>query len=155
MENKNKMVSFRLRKITTEQFAIIESNFDGKSSSDINISTGLRFGVDVDKQMLSVSVLVNLSQCELQFIILEISCFFEILSEDWIEIYNKELNKVELGVDFARHIVMLTIGTIRGVLHSKTENTVFNKFFIPTLNVHDLVKEKIIIELPKQSVPNN
>ncbi|MHA8070235.1 hypothetical protein ACS6L2_13190 [Aquirufa ecclesiirivi] len=147
MTKDNIMVNFGLRKIATEQFAIIESNFDESSQSKINISTGLRFGVNTEKHMVSVTLAVNLSQEDRPFIILEISCFFEIQSDDWENLYNIELGKVELEIGFARHVVMLTIGTIRGVLHSKTENTVFNKFFIPTVDVDNLVKGNVVIKL--------
>ena len=149
MENDIKLIRFGLRKITTEQFAIIESNFVETISSDINMSTGLKFGVNAEKHMISVTVSVNFSQNEKHFIILEITCFFEILADDWLLIYNSDLNYVELEIGFARHVVMFTIGTIRGVLHSKTEGTNYNKFFIPTINVHDLIKENVCIDLPK------
>ena len=41
---------------------------------------------------------------------------------------------------------MLTIGTARGVLHSKTENTPYNKYLLPTLNVSDLVNNDLILK---------
>ena len=42
---------------------------------------------------------------------------------------------------------MLTIGTTRGVLHSKTENTPFNSFLLPTLNVNELVKKDVVFKV--------
>lgn len=42
---------------------------------------------------------------------------------------------------------MLTIGTARGVLHSKTENTTFNQFLLPTLNVNELVQKDVIFKI--------
>jgi hypothetical protein len=41
---------------------------------------------------------------------------------------------------------MLTIGTTRGVLHAKTEHTLFNQYLLPTINVNDIVKEAVEIE---------
>jgi hypothetical protein len=40
---------------------------------------------------------------------------------------------------------MLCVGTLRGVLHAKTENSVYNKFYLPTINVNDLVKTDIVL----------
>lgn len=42
---------------------------------------------------------------------------------------------------------MLTIGTARGVLHSKTESTPFNSFLLPTLNVNELVKKDVVFKI--------
>ncbi|WP_262906606.1 hypothetical protein [Tenacibaculum finnmarkense] len=36
---------------------------------------------------------------------------------------------------------MITVGTTRGVLHSKTDNTIFNEFILPTLNVSQMITE--------------
>lgn len=42
---------------------------------------------------------------------------------------------------------MLTIGTTKGVLHSKTENTTFNHFVLPTLNGNELVKNDVVFDI--------
>lgn len=49
---------------------------------------------------------------------------------------------------------MLTIGTTRGVLHSKTENTPFNSFLLPTLNVMELVKKDVVFKLEGEKKQN-
>lgn len=36
---------------------------------------------------------------------------------------------------------MITVGTARGVMHSKTDGTEFNKFLLPTLSIDDLVSK--------------
>ena len=38
------------------------------------------------------------------------------------------------------------MGTLRGVLHAKVENTPYNMFILPTINVTELVKEDIVIK---------
>jgi len=37
----------------------------------------------------------------------------------------------------------LTVGTVRGILHTKTEGTNFNGFVIPTINVTELVTSDV------------
>jgi hypothetical protein len=44
---------------------------------------------------------------------------------------------------------MITVGTCRGILHAKTENTKFNQFLIPTINVAELIKEDSVFEFNK------
>lgn len=144
MENKDQ-ITFGLRQITTEQFAIIESAFD-ESTTNFELGTGLRFGFNTSKRIITPLLAINFSHDKSPFLLLEIGCHFEIIEDHWKNLFNSETKELKLPVGLARHLVMLTVGTLRGVLHAKTENTPFNKFFIPTINVNDLVKEDILIK---------
>ena len=144
MENKNQ-ITFGLRSITTEQFAIIESAFD-KSTDNVELSNSLRFGFNIEKRIVSAFLSVNFSQDKGPFLILEIGCYFEIIKEHWDNLYNAESSEIKLPMDIARHLVVLAMGTLRGVLHAKVENTSFNMFILPTINVTELVKQAIIIK---------
>lgn len=144
MENKDQ-ITFGLRKITTEQFAIIESAFD-ESKSNFELGTQLRFGFNTDKRIITPLLTINFSQDKSPFLLLEIGCHFEIIEDHWGNLFNSETKELNLPMGLARHLVMLTVGTLRGVLHAKTENTPYNKFFIPTINVNDLVKEDLLIK---------
>lgn len=144
MESKEQ-ISFILRKISTEQFAIIESAFD-KSKDNIELGTSLRFGFNTDKRVIIPLLTINFSQDKNPFLLLEIGCHFEIIEKHWNNLFNSDSKELKLPKGLIIHLVMLTVGTIRGVLHAKTENTPFNKFFIPTINVNDLVKEDLIIK---------
>ena len=144
MENKEH-ISFILRKITTEQFAIIESAFD-KSKDNIELTNGVRFDFNFDKRIISVFLSGNFNQDKGPFLLLEIGCYFEIIKEDWDKLYSGDKAEIKLPLGIVRHLVMLSTGTLRGVLHAKTENTPFNIFFLPTINVNDLVKEDILIK---------
>jgi hypothetical protein len=150
MENQEQ-INFGLRKITTQQFAVIESAFDQKSDN-IELGTALRFGFDLDKKIVIVFLSINFSQNKNPFLILEIGCYFEIVNNQLDNLYDNELNEIKLPIALARHLVMLSVGTIRGVLHAKTENTVFNKFFLPTVNVNELVRDDVVIKTESNNV---
>jgi len=47
---------------------------------------------------------------------------------------------------FLTHLTVLTIGTARGVLHTKLEKTGFEKYLLPTLNISDLIKEDMTFD---------
>lgn len=51
MENKNN-IGFSLKRLTTEQFAIIDSLY--KDSDAIEMKTSVRFGLDSSKKMIAV-----------------------------------------------------------------------------------------------------
>jgi hypothetical protein len=144
MESKDQ-ISFGLRKITTEQFAIIESAFN-ESEANFELGTGLRFGFSTEKRIVTPLLAINFSQNKNPFLLLEIGCHFEIVEDYWKNLFHSDTFELKLPKDLARHLVMLTVGTLRGVLHAKTENTPFNKFFIPTINVNELVEDDILIK---------
>ena len=143
-EEKNK-IGFALKKITTEQFAIIESSF--KDGDLVELKAGLRFGINFENNIISVVFMTSLIQKKSPFLIIEVGCHFNITTEAWNSFYNEPKTELIVPRGFIGHLVMLTIGTTRGVLHSKTENTPFNSFLLPTLNVNELVKKDVMFKV--------
>lgn len=146
--SKNQSIGFSLKKITTDQFAIIESAFSKNEEVDVNV--GFKFGVDQDNKYISISFSTSFLQAKSPFLVLEISCIFQITKKAWDDFSSKEKTELCIPKGFVAHIAMITVGTLRGVLHAKTENTVFNEYLLPTINVAELIKEDIRFDLEKQ-----
>ena len=144
MENKNN-IGFSLKRLSTEQFAIIDSLY--KEDENIEMKTSVRFGIDSTKKMIVVFFNVSFFQNNAPFLILETGSHFHIVNESWISFEDLLNNELNIPRGFISHLVMLSIGSTRGVLHSKTENTIFNKFLLPTINVNDLIKTDVKIKL--------
>jgi len=137
MENKDN-IGFSLRKLTTQQFAIIEDVF--KDGENVEMKTNVNFGIDTTKKMIAVFFNVSFLQNKVPFLLLETASHFHVKEESWAAFENEEKTELIVSKGFISHLVMLSIGTTRGVLHSKTENTIYNKFLLPTINVNDLIK---------------
>jgi hypothetical protein len=133
MENKN--IRFSLVKISTDQFAIIPGSF--KIGEVVNLKTGLQFGADKENKIISVKASFQFEQQTIPFLIIEASCYFKIEPNDW----NSFVKETEVVVpkSIITHFSVLSVGTVRGILHAKTEGTNFNGFVIPTINVTELV----------------
>jgi len=58
--------------------------------------------------------------------------------------------KLIVPSDFITHLASLTTGTMRGVLHSRLEQTPYNKFMLPILDVSSAFTEDVLLESPKQ-----
>jgi len=141
MSDTNKKIGFALNNITTEQFAVIESSFiEGKV---VDLKAGLKFGINKEKKIISVLFSTSFIQEKSPFLVIEVGCHFKIMEEAWEGFLNDDKSKLIASKGFISHLAMLTIGTARGVLHSKTENTSFNNFLLPTINVTDLVKKDV------------
>jgi len=143
MENvKNKQIGFQLINITTEQFATIPDAFD-KSIKEITFSVNIDFGVNKEERVIASVVKIQFEQKKSTFLIIEISNHYNIEQSGWDEMNKDDKNKLIIPKDFATHLLILTIGTLRGVLHAKTENTEFNQFVLPTLNISELIQSDI------------
>jgi hypothetical protein len=135
MESNDQNIRFSLAKISTDQFAIIPNSF--KMGEVVNLKTSLQFGSNKESKLISVKASFQFEQLSIPFIIIEASCFFNIEPNDW----NTFLQEAEIVVpkSIITHLTVLTVGTVRGILHAKTEGTNFNGFVIPTINVTELV----------------
>lgn len=144
MDKKPKNIGFALAKITTEQFATIESNFD--DNSEIKLHINFRFAADETKKMVGVFATFTFETNQKQFLIIEAGCHFAIEPEAWTKMLDIETNKLTVPKGFLQHMAMLTVGTTRGILHAKTENTCFNKYYLPTINVANMIKEDNVFQ---------
>jgi hypothetical protein len=75
------------------------------------------------------------------FMAIRISGFFKIEYSTWEDFKNNK--NLIFPKDFVAHMATITVGTSRGVLNNKTENTKSNELILPTLNVGEMVVEDI------------
>ena len=143
MSKKKLPINFSLIHIEDNQFSTFEEMLDVEKP--IQQEIGLGFGVDVDNGAIAVSMEFVLHKGEKPLLKQNITCYFQISSEDFDNELKKE-KEVVLPCNFGKHLAMLTIGTARGVLFANTKNTPFNKYLIGLINVDDMFNEDIYIE---------
>lgn len=143
----NEPIRFRLTKIITEQFAVLKDMY--RSEVPFNVRTELSFGARVEDNVVVVSTLFRFESDDKQtpFILLEMRLFFNIEAESWNKLYDPDKNTLALEKGFARHLNVIAVGTARGVLHSKTEDTDLNHIALPLINIEEVLQEDVIIEL--------
>jgi len=141
---KEKEIGFSLVGIRTEQFATFGDKINEKE--EVQLQTGLGFRVNKDDRQVGVYIKIEFLQKDKPFIIVETSNHFTVDSDSWEEFCSED-NTLIIPKAFPIHLVGLSIGTTRGVLHSETENTSFNRYFLPTIAVKDLVTEDIKLSL--------
>lgn len=147
METPKKSIGFSLKKVSTEQFAIIEDGFNEKGK--IKLNTSLRFAADDTQKFVAVFTSFIFDSETKPFLIIEASCHFSIKDSAWVEMLNSETNTLIVPKGFLCHLAMLTVGTSRGILHAKTEGTCFNKYVLPTINVTEIIKEDATFSFSK------
>ncbi|WP_338768026.1 hypothetical protein WAF17_06925 [Bernardetia sp. ABR2-2B] len=131
-------IQFSLKKINTDQFAIIEDAYNSQIE-DINLEIHINFGTSSETTSIVSIIKFQFKQNEKSFLIVEVSCEFSVEKSKWSE-FRKE-GKLIIPQGFLAHLAMITVGTTRGVLHSKTTNTKFNDFILPTIDITKIVTE--------------
>jgi hypothetical protein len=143
----NEIYSFRLNKIKTEQFAVLEENLNKKNET-IHLVSSNTFGANIVEKIIAVRANFKFLSEQNIFLVLEISCLFMIEDISWKKFHSTDsTNLVVVPKNLATHLLVLTVGTARGILHAKTENTDYNKFFLPVLDVSNLIQEDVVINI--------
>ena len=136
------MISFRMKMIKVEQFAILSNNL---SNDNIGFNTSISFGFNPSESEICVTTKYELMQEEEKLVMLDLSCFFEIHKDNWDSM--KKDSKIIFPKDFLAHLAMHSVDTARGVLFCKTEGTVFSQFILPPINVASKITEDFSIDL--------
>lgn len=140
---KDKNISFKLLNIVTEQFATFElDNLDNINE----LKSDLQFSVNPENRVVSCRMKFQFLQEKQPLVVLTVVCNFEIELNSWNTNVFSEKN-ITLPQHFLEHLCVITVGTSRGVMHAKTENTPYNKFIIPTLNVKNLVEKDVVFKI--------
>jgi hypothetical protein len=139
----NPIINFSLLKIKTEQFAVFEENFN--KNEVINLNTNLAFGLNSNDKVFLVTPKYTFENEGKPFMAIQISCFFKIEDATWNSFMKKK--QIIFPKDFVAHMAMITVGTSRGILHAKTESTIFNEFILPQMNVAEMVGDDILFDI--------
>jgi len=133
---------FALSKLNVEQFAIIEDAFsDGEA---VGLETTLQFAFNSEAKQIKCTVGIRFEQAGKPFLIFVSSNEYRITPETWESYCSQDGG--DAGVfpkEFMAHLAALAVGTARGMLHVKTENSLFNRFFLPTINVAEMITEDL------------
>lgn len=134
---------FAMKRIETKQFAVIDDVFNENESHQM--TTEISFSLKNEKQLIATSARFSFFSDNKIFIILEVVCAFEIIEDYWNSL--KSESEIRIPTDFLRHLAMHTVGTARGILHSKTENTPLNCIILPPINVAQMINDVYIVQI--------
>lgn len=143
--NSDEIIGFSLLNIKTIQFAIFENHFD--EEADVELVTKIETKYDIKNKIIGIFLHSTFEQNKIPFIKIIINCNFKVKDESWEKLLNENHTKISFDKHFLQHLGIITVGTARGVLFAKTENTKFNNFILPTIDLTDMIEENAEIEL--------
>jgi hypothetical protein len=143
-----KEIGFALRKINTDEFATVERDISEGDEVDVQLNVNSGFGINEGNKFIACFINLQFELDNIPIIILKINCEFAIEEGAWVSFISKK-GKIKFNKKFLQHLAVITVGTARGILHSKTENTPNNNFFLPTINVSEIILEDESFDLEK------
>ncbi|MDP1814108.1 MAG: hypothetical protein Q8K92_06630 [Leadbetterella sp.] len=139
-------ILFNLDSIKTEQFAVFPENYS--EDGEVKFNTSIEFKIEVEKKIIGAYLDFSFEQNNKPFLKITSGCNFEIEYTSWNQITKD--NVIKIDKETLRNLASLSIGTVRGILHEKTNNSKylsFNKFIIPPINLGEMIPNDATIEL--------
>ena len=147
MNEQKIQIPFALIGIQTLEFATLKELYSDENPN-VEIGINAEFGIKtLEVYEITCTTEVSFLQDDKPFLKIKIACNFSIKPEQWKEYIHKKHQSICFPKGFTDHLLMLSFGTLRGVLHAKTEGTIFNKFLLPTINVTTLSEGDLEIAL--------
>lgn len=127
---------FQMTRILVPQFAILANEMP---ENEITLKTELeyKYSTEEAKLLSDVRYKFNTENRDTPIIVLEVACEFVIHPEDWQNM--RKGDAVEIPKSLMEMMAVHTIGTSRGILYCKTENTPFSGMIIPPINVRKML----------------
>lgn len=113
-----------------------------------NIETKTEIKNSPDGSVIAIDMLFTLSSTNEKAMVLQVQCDFGIHPEDLKSMTGN--GQVTIKKDILDYFIAQTVGTVRGIMHSKTEGTSFNGIIIPPMDVTTIISSDLIIDLPKE-----
>lgn len=141
-------IKHSLRGVTVEQFATL---FE-PASDKIELNVLIPIKTNYDERALAVGANIQYLENGKPFLVAEAFCHYEIEEDCWSELSDGGTKDVILPKDLVDSLARIAIGTIRGVICVKTENTAFAKYFLPIIEINSSQGSDLVI--PKTTTQN-
>ena len=128
-------IPYKIGQIKISQFAIFPDKYI--NGEEVQIHASFSFGHSVTLDSIRCTAAFSFLQKEELLLTSETQCFFDIAPEG-IEQLRKEH---EIPVDFLRYMASIVTGTVRGIIHAKTEGTVLNAIILPPINLVNMIEK--------------
>ncbi|PZQ91010.1 MAG: hypothetical protein DI548_02545 [Flavobacterium johnsoniae] len=136
---------FTLFKLTTEQFAVFEENYEVEGELEMSLQS--KFKVDPKNRILGVFLLFKLRMEESlkEVLIIECGLHFQLEKKSWDSCLSNNNKTLTIPYVYASHFSTIAIGAARGMLHAKTEGTSVNHLMLPLMTVDKFIDSNDLV----------
>lgn len=139
-------IKYKLVTIDDSQFAVFPDCY--VKGKEVDIEAKANISTNKSGTELKCISRLELKQKDNLILVTEISCMYTIAAESW-EIINDKQKK--LPEEFIRHVISIAIGTQRGIILSRTKDTMLHTFLLPPISLKEVVKRDLVIDICKES----
>lgn len=136
-------LGFAIANIRTTEFAILKENFSGEI--DAEFGTAFRIGANTEETFIAIHFEVQFLSKKKTVIKLAVECAFDIEEKSFASFLNEKNQELSIPGGFCRHLAVITVGTARGILHEKLNDTDFEDVILPSINVTEHIQEETVI----------
>jgi hypothetical protein len=140
-------VDYKLLEIKEESFSVNDIKLT-KTEAQKKLVIGIGFapGVDIGNEIFVLDFIVSYKYKSTDNILLSLEYKFVFKVKDIKNIAQKLEDGFEIDDDFLASTINVAIGTMRGIIYSKTSGSELNKFILPLFDT-----SKIIVSAQKKS----
>jgi hypothetical protein len=136
-------IKFTLRGVSIEQFATVFV----PTSESIQVDLSVPIRTNYDERALAVGAKIQYLENDKLFLVAEVSCHFIITDDSWDRLTDYGSHDAILPKSFVKNLATISIGTLRGALCAKTENTPYSKYFLPMFIMTEDQGEDILMSM--------
>ena len=127
-----KTIKASLRGVSIEQFATI---FEPSSSDKIELSLSIPVKSAYEERSFAIGANIQYLEDGKPFMVAEVFCHYVIEKECWNKLTDTSTKDAIIPGESMDNLTRIAIGTLRGVICSKTENTPYSKYFLPIFEI--------------------
>jgi hypothetical protein len=144
MKKRENKIDFNLVKIKVDEFATNEEA--EASEGTVKLALDLKSELIENEKLLILIPKFLFKKNDIPFITLQSSFYFVISDDSWKEIiYKNDKNlSFKFPRSFVKDLLKLSIDSMRGILHAKTENGIFNKYILPLKDYEKAIENDFV-----------
>lgn len=136
---------FQLSSVTIDQFAKIAE----PTGSRFNVNVSVPVKASYNEGIVAVGVNVQFFEGEKIILQLEVFCHYEFEPAYWDELTANHTKDAVIKKERMANFFSIAVGTARGVLAAKTENTPFSVCLLPLVNGSPDMGPDFVLSKPK------
>lgn len=136
-------IQYRLQGFDLPQFNIHLENYGSKSET--KVMTNIAFAYNKDKCVVKSSVFIEMLQDDKKFLVMQMDAYVKIKGGSEKQMITEK--GIRLPCLLQCQFASFCYGALRGVMYLKTLNTPLQNIILPPLELHDVIKNDIIISL--------
>lgn len=129
---------FQISQVAVEQFATF--SIPPTDSNRTNVDITLDISLNDERKFINCTLKVIIKIVDEIIITLQVKCTYSVKSENWDQIFLQDENSQEKFVLLLNDIADQTLATSRGILYSKTEGTLHNRYLLPIFDLGESIK---------------